>query len=51
MEETSSSALEACNPSSDDFVIVSSYSNEEQVIPDDDMIHTRQGGAQYGAFM
>ena len=40
VEATSSSALEACNPSSDDFVIVSSYSSEEQVIPDDDKIHT-----------
>ena len=40
VEPTSSLALEACNPSSDDFVIVSSYSSEEQVIPDDDKIHT-----------
>ena len=40
VEATSSSALEGCNPSSDDFVIVSSYSSEEQVIPDDDKIHT-----------
>ena len=39
-EPTSSLALEACNPSSDDFVIVSSYSSEEQVMPDDDKIHT-----------
>ena len=39
-EPTSSLTLEACNPSNDDFVIVSSYSSEEQVIPDDDKIHT-----------
>ena len=40
VEPTSSLALEACNSSSDDFVIVSSYSSEEQVIPDDNNIHT-----------
>ena len=40
VEPTSSLALEACSPRSDDFVIVSSYSSEEQVIPDDDKIHT-----------
>ena len=37
VEPTFSLALEAWNPSSDDFVTASS---EEQVIPDDSMIHT-----------
>ena len=38
--KTFSTALEAWTPSSDEFVTASSYSNEAQVIPDDDKIRT-----------
>ena len=38
--KTFSTALEAWTPSSDDFATASSYSNEVQVMPDDDKIRT-----------